>query len=156
METITNSKIYELALAEKQHQETRRDEINKSYTSLFTAVLALAPIIDKFITAPANEKAYVTQIISIPLSVIGVLVSISWARTLKSIYNYIKSYEKFLIEVEKDLSPKFLTYVFNYLNKIDSSISVTKQEMWLPYTFGIAFFINLVRGIYFEVIQYIS
>ncbi len=49
MDNISESKLYELVLAAKQHQEERRGEINKFYISLFTGVLALVPLVEKFV-----------------------------------------------------------------------------------------------------------
>lgn len=42
---LTDSKLYELTLETKNKTETRRDEINKYYTTLFGAILAFFPII---------------------------------------------------------------------------------------------------------------
>ncbi len=153
MDTITRSKMYELILTEKQHQEERRDEINKSYTSLFTGIIALTPLIDKLITAPSDEKAYI-MVLSVPLAIIGTLVSISWLKALKRINNYITSYEKVLIEIEKENPQKFLTKVADYLYKVDSPDSIAKQEMWLPYTFGVAFVLHLAYALYTEIMLY--
>jgi hypothetical protein len=76
------------------------------------------------------------KMLSITLSVIGILVSVSWFRSLKLIYEYIAGYDKFLLKIEKNDQHQFITYMSSYLNKIDSYGSVTKQEMLLPYTFA--------------------
>ena len=47
-EKINNNKLYELVLNCKVETEKNRDEINKYYTSLFTALVSLAPFLDKF------------------------------------------------------------------------------------------------------------
>ena len=49
--TITEEKIYELALDEKKHYETRRDEINQQYISLFAAIIAVTPFINNMVDA---------------------------------------------------------------------------------------------------------
>ncbi|ARD86617.1 hypothetical protein A3306_05565 [Rickettsia bellii] len=55
---ITDTKLYEIAIANKQHVEDRRDEINNYYISLFAALVASMPFIEKITTnvAECNTK----------------------------------------------------------------------------------------------------
>ncbi|ASX28347.1 hypothetical protein BA173_06095 [Rickettsia sp. MEAM1 (Bemisia tabaci)] len=69
---ITDTKLYEIAIANKQHVEDRRDEINNYYISLFAALVASIPFIEKITTNVAEcntnleqkyNKPFITNIV---------------------------------------------------------------------------------------------
>lgn len=46
-EKLTDVKLYELAIERNKNFEERREDINKYYTSLFTAIISIMPFISK-------------------------------------------------------------------------------------------------------------
>ena len=140
---ISDLRIYELALESKHHEETRRDEISKYYTALFTGIVSIMPFMEKFINIK-DKNADVIQnfkvmIIVLSLSFIGMVISGSWMMTLKRIYNYIEGIDKLLIKIEESAGKEFIIFMSNYLYSIDSPNRVTKQTMWLPFIFMMIF-----------------
>lgn len=140
---ISDLKIYELALESKHHEETRRDEINKYYTTLFTGIVSLMPFIEKFMNI-RDKNADIIQnfkvmIIVLALSLIGIVVSSSWMMTLKRIYNYIEGIDKLLVKIEDAAGKEFIIFMSDYLYSISSPNRVTKQTMWLPVMFLMIF-----------------
>jgi hypothetical protein len=144
---LSDSKLYELALNTKNHAEDRRDEINKYYPSLFGAIIAIMPFIDRF-----NQNVdkvighgFSIQIALMLLSTIGMIISLSWVLTLKRTFNYLEAIDKLLIDIEVRNGKSFILYTNKYLEKINSPERVTKQAMIVPYTFIIIFLISLLR-----------
>lgn len=139
--TISDSKLYELALDSKKHAEDKRDEINKYYPSLFTAIIAITPFLTKLNeTADKVVKHFSTPPILIILSLIGLAISISWLLTLKRTLSYLEAVDKFLLGLEKKNNQHFIAYINSYLEQTHSPGRVTKQTMLGPYIF-IALFI---------------
>jgi hypothetical protein len=133
-EEIPDPKLYGIILETKRHEETRRDEINKYYTSLFAALISIMPFIEKLISNEMHHhiQSYTIIIIMICLSVIGITISMSWILTLKRIFNYIEGFDRILIQIEELNHRFFIKIVSSYLNKINSPDRVTKQTMLLP------------------------
>lgn len=144
-EKITDDKLYELVLETKRHEETRRDEISKYYTSLFTGMIAIMPIIEQFTKSSEHSKQTLLLVI---LSIVGACISVSWILSLKRIYNYIEGYDKLLIMLEKRHNQPFIGYILSYLYKVDSPDRVTKQTMGLPWTFLAIFIVILLYNLY--------
>lgn len=153
METkIENSKLYELVLKYKSDMEKNRDEINKYYTSLFSAFLSLMPfLLDKSTPFLLEEKDGNLRYVMIVVSLLGLILSISWKLTLQRIHNYLKGTEELLSIVEKNFEITFITYMSNYLYKTNSPARETKQAMLVPYSFIIIFIIVLVYSSWFFV-----
>jgi hypothetical protein len=144
METdkITDAKLYELILTIKCHEEKQRDEINKYYTSLFTGIVAVMPLIEKFTSIKDTriiESGQPLKFLLLSLSMIGVLVSISWILSLKRIYNYINGFDELLVKLEKKHNQQFITYMNQHMHNVHSPGRVTKQLMLLPTAFLIIF-----------------
>lgn len=141
-------KLYELVLNYKNGIEVRRDEINKYYTSLFTALISLIPFVDKFIGSEDNlTNSYNIRYVSILLSFLGIVLSISWKLVLQRILNYIKGAEQLLCQIEKNFEVGFFSYMFNYLDQIDSPARITKHQMLIPNTFIIIFIVILIYSV---------
>jgi hypothetical protein len=139
-EKLFDSKMYELVLADRQHTEARRDEINKYYTSLFATIVSVVPFVDKIAKSASDaHSAQHTRLSFILLSLIGVILSISWIQTLKRLYYYIEAIEKLLMSLEKEHGQSFTRYISIYLAKSNSPDRVTKQSMWVPYAFTAIF-----------------
>ncbi|GAB4165977.1 MAG: hypothetical protein Tsb006_5470 [Rickettsiaceae bacterium] len=148
-ERMTDDKLYEIILNTKHHEEVRRDEIGKYYTSLFTAMVALMPVIEKFSEmGEANKVGTLVNYLLILLSVIGISISISWVLALKRIYNYIEGFDSLLTKLEQKHNQPFISYMSSFLSKISSPDRVTKQAMWLPYTFFTIFAFTLAYNLY--------
>jgi hypothetical protein len=143
-------KQYEIILNNKNQIESRREEINKYYTSLFTALIALMPYIDKLTAANdcASKGNNGINYMLMLLSFLGIILSISWRLALGHMYYYIKGIEEFLAQIEKKSEIGFITYMFTYLTNTQAPKRVTKQQMLVPNTFMVIFslvFINSLR-----------
>ena len=147
---ISDEKLYELILSQKHYEEERRDEINKYYISLFTGMVAMAPIIEKFVENKAINESLNNQFFRgmlLALAFIGISVSISWILTLKRIYNYLDSFDIVLIRLEEKYNKDFIRYVTRQLSKRHSPDRVTKQSMLIPITFLIIFVCSLLYNL---------
>jgi hypothetical protein len=135
--TLTDGRLYELILTTKSHMEDRRDEINKFYTSMFSAIIAIMP----FLSQLQNKMdLLITNWLSIRLALImlvgiGVIISLSWVLTLIRISNYLEGFDKLLIQIEKRNHKEFISYLHDYLESINSPERITKQTMLIPYSF---------------------
>ena len=148
---LTDAKMYEFVLNSKHHEEERRDEINKNYTALFTAIISIMPFIEKFIhsqngTLSINHP-WTVNLIIICLSIIGITTSLSWIQTLRRIFQYVESFDKVLIKIEDRNNQSFIKYVSDYLYKTNSPSRVTKQTMIVPAIFTIIFIVTLIFNI---------
>lgn len=134
---ITDSKLYEIAIETKKHMEERREDINKYFTSLFTAMVSIMPFIDKI---PLDNYTILSKFHSVHLllgllSVIGCVLSLSWVRTLKRIYHDNVGLDKFLVNMEEKHNKSFINFIHTHLQMVNSPGRVTKQEMIVPYVF---------------------
>lgn len=140
-------KIYDLAVTTKHHTEERRDEINKYYISLFTAILAIMPFINNIIEQGKVYSTDSVKLLLVLMSLSGLTLAISWVLTLKRIYHYIDGLDKFLVSLEEKHKEALFTFVLTYLEQIRSPDKVTKQEMLVPYTFMVIFLLTLAYSI---------
>jgi hypothetical protein len=148
-EKITDSKLYELATEAKKNIEERREDINKYFTSLFTAIISVVPFIDKI---PIKDCTALKQYDSVHillcfLSVIGLSLSFSWILSLKRICHNIVAYDEFMMKMEEKYNKRFIIHTKQYLDKVGSPAMVTKNEMVVPYIFLIIFAMILVYSI---------
>lgn len=137
-EKISDKQLYAWILDSKHHEEKQRDEINKYYISLFTSILAVAPLIERFLSSNNLENINLLSALSV-LSFIGLSISISWLRSLKRMYNYIEAYEYLLIKIEEKHHKEFIRYVSRRLSNINSPDHITKHLMYMPLTFSLVF-----------------
>jgi hypothetical protein len=143
------NKLYEIILSYKSQMETRRDEINKYYTSLFAVIISFMPFIDKMTAASGNAtKDHNISYILILLSFLGLILSRSWRLALSRIHQYIKGTEEILVQVEKNFEIGFITHMFKYLDSTNSPGRVTKQQMLIPDTFMVTFIIIFAYSIF--------
>ncbi len=137
---MESSRLYELILSHKTDIEKSRDEINKYYTSLFAAILSFIPFLDKIHGSiePLNSQGN-RPYVPILLSLLGVMLAVSWKLTLQRIHSYLKGTEELLFKMEKGFEVAFITHMFNYLSKTHAPGRVTKQQLLVPYAFIIIF-----------------
>lgn len=133
---------YELALEMKKHTEANREEINKYYTSLFAAIVSAIPFIDKFAgNGDDKDGGLDSNIVAfiILLSIIGITLTFSWLKTLRRIAQYLEAVDVSIKKIERKQGKSLMNDIAKYLEEIDASSRVTKQEMWVPYTFMAVF-----------------
>jgi len=146
-EKINNSKLYELVLHSKIETEKNRDEINKYYTSLFTALVSLAPFLDKFTSSVNLMEKYNIKYALLLLSSLGLILSFSWELTLKRIHTYLQGMDELLIILEKQSKISFISHMAKYLDKTHAPARVTKHQIIVPYAFFIIFTIIFIYSI---------
>lgn len=146
-EKINNSKLYELVLNCKIETEKNRDEINKYYTSLFTALVLLAPFLDKFTSTVDLVDKYNIRYALLLFSSLGLILSFSWELTLKRIHTYLQGTDELLIILEKQSKISFISHITKYLDKTHAPARVTKYQMIVPYAFFIIFAIIFIYSV---------
>ena len=146
-EKINNSKLYELALNCKIETEKNRDEINKYYTSLFTALVSLAPFLDKFTSTVELIGKYNIRYALLLLSSLGIILSFSWEFTLKRIHTYLQGIDEVLLILEEKSKISFINHMAKYLDKTHAPARVTKYQMIVPYAFFVIFGIIFIYSV---------
>ena len=139
-ELITNDKLYELLIQDKNHKEGRRDQINSYYITLFTAIIGGLPFIEQ-LTKGINsvDKAYIVRISLSILALIALVLSLTWASTLKRILLHLEILDERIQKVEDSYNLSYLTYINQQLTLKNAPGRVTKYQLVLPYTFAIIF-----------------
>jgi hypothetical protein len=129
-------RLYELVLNSKTQIEVHRDEINKYYTSLFAALLTFTPVFDKLSSSfDFISKSYDIKYTLFVVSLLGIVLSISWRLALERIHTSLQGTDKLLIKMEMDLNISFMSYMGHYFDKVHAPKRVTKQQMLVPSTF---------------------
>lgn len=146
-EKINNNKLYELVLNCKVETEKNRDEINKYYTSLFTALVSLAPFLDKFTSSVELVDKYSIRYALLLLSSLGLILSFSWELTLKRIHTYLQGMDELLIILEKQSKISFINHMAKYLDRTHAPARVTKHQIIVPYAFFVIFGIIFVYSV---------
>ena len=146
-EKINNSKLYELVLNCKIETEKNRDEINEYYTSLFTALVSLAPFLDKFTSTVDLVDKYNIRYALLLLSSLGLILSFSWELTLKRIHTYLQGTDELLIILEKQSKISFISHMTKYLDKTHAPARVTKHQIIVPYAFFVIFAIIFIYSV---------
>lgn len=146
-EKINNNKLYELVLNCKVETEKNRDEINKYYTSLFTALVSLAPFLDKFTSSVELVDKYSIRYALLLLSSLGLILSFSWELTLKRIHTYLQGMDELLIILEKQSKISFISHMAKYLDRTHAPARVTKHQIIVPYAFFINFAIIFIYSL---------
>ena len=146
-EKINNNKLYELVLNCKVETEKNRDEINKYYTSLFTALVSLAPFLDKFTSSVELVDKYSIRYALLLLSSLGLILSFSWELTLKRIHTYLQGMDELLIILEKQSKISFISHMAKYLDRTHAPARVTKDQIIVPYAFFVIFGIIFVYSV---------
>lgn len=146
-EKINNNKLYELVLNCKVETEKNRDEINKYYTSLFTALVSLAPFLDKFTSSVELVDKYSIRYALLLLSSLGLILSFSWELSLKRIHTYLQGMDELLIILEKQSKISFISHMAKYLDRTHAPARVTKHQIIVPYAFFVIFGIIFVYSV---------
>ena len=150
-EKLTDVKLYELAIARNTNIEERREDINKYYTSLFTAIISIMPFINKIpLKESGIDKLSEIDLINALLgflSVVALSLSVSWILTLKRICYNLEAIDEFLIDVEKRHEKSFIGFLYNYLAKVKSPGRVTRNQMAVPYVFISIFSLVLIYSL---------
>ena len=144
IEAITQAKLYELAIQHKQHQEDRRDNINSYYISLFSAIVAVMPFINKVNESYTHHEFYIVKLSLLALSLVGFVLSTTWWLNLKRILLYLQAVDKFLITSEKAQDVTFIKYITEQLNEAKAPDRITKTQFVLPSTFMLIFITSLI------------
>lgn len=146
---LPDSKLYQLAISEKQNHEVRRDEINKYYITLFSSIIAIIPFINNFTKDSSFQyQLYVTRTSLIILSLIGVILTITWILSLKRILVHLEILDKIIIELESRHNKLFITIILQELVKKHSPVRITKYQMIIPYVFISAFLAVILCCLY--------
>lgn len=150
-EKLTDVKLYELAIERNKIIEERRDDINKYYTSLFTAIVSVMPFINKIPFKECGiEKLSKFDLIHAMLgflAIIALTLSVSWILTLKRIYHNLEAIDKFLINTEEKHGKSFTRFLHEHLAKVHSPGRVTKNQMTVPSVFIVIFSLVLLYSL---------
>lgn len=154
------TKIYEIAVDIKHNIQHSRDEINKYYTTLFTAIISMIFFFNKVLGGDetgANSQHNDNGSMFMPalMALMGLAPSISWLLSLKRIHIYMEGIDQFLLNLEMNNSANhqingpahqanLFTFMDSYLNQINSPAGVTKQEFLVPYTFIAIFVLTII------------
>jgi len=145
---ISDSKLYELVLNERKHREDRRDDINNYYTSLFAAIIAATPFIEKVTSTIIDKQdSYLVKLSLTALSLIGLILAFTWALSLTHTLAYLKSLEKLIANIEMKYDQPFLTFVSQDLKNNKASSRITVNQMFVPYTFIVIFLSIIVYSV---------
>lgn len=144
-----DEKMYELILSSKHKIEDRRDEINKYYTTLFAAIISLIPFFYNLLCKEkTSEDIYTIRLCLLLLSLVNLMLSISWIKTLTRIHNYVEGVDSLLVKIEEKHNQSFIKYISSYLYNMGSPGRVTKQEMLIPRTFSIIFSLGFAYALF--------
>ncbi|MBA2628879.1 MAG: hypothetical protein H0U78_02450 [Rickettsiaceae bacterium] len=144
IESLPDIKLYELSLQNKQHQEDRRDNINSYYISLFSAIVAVIPFIDKISRKSLeHHKYYLVKCSLVVLCLIGFILATTWLMNLKRILSYLQAADKFLAILERKHNSGFITYIAKELSYENAPDRITKYQLALPYTFMLGFLFSM-------------
>lgn len=145
---VSNSKLYELSLEERKHKEDRRDQINSYYISLFAAIIAISPFIDKIAEGVSElHKGYIIRVSLTVLASIGLILAIAWAANLRRLLAYLQSVDKLILDMESKHSISFITYISQQLHNKHSPDRITKYQIVLPYTFAVIFISTIIYSL---------
>lgn len=151
---VSEDKLYELAIQERKHKEDRRDQINSYYISIFAAIIAISPFLDKISEGTSEvNKGYVIKIALTVLSSIGLILSVAWAANLKRLLTYLQSLDQLILEMERKYSISFITYISQQLYEKKSPDRITRYQIVLPYTFMAIFICTIIYSLGWIVVK---
>jgi hypothetical protein len=141
--------LYTTLLHTKRHEEERRDDINRYYTSLFTGILSVIPLLDRLLPDVAKRamKIHNYKVFVMLLAMIGMGISINWMLTLLRMVHYASGLEALLIEMEPQVGLSFIGYMHTYLAQTHTPRRVTRQSMFIPALFFIIFVLILLYSL---------
>ena len=137
---LDDTELYKIALKDKQHHESRRDEINTYYISLIAAIIAAIPFIDQVReVAPKGYEGCIIKLSLTIIAIIGLILSSTWSLNLKRTLFYIESLDKIIMELEIKYNQHFITRITMNLVEKHAPGRITKYQQALPYTFIVIF-----------------
>lgn len=145
-EPLPREKMYDWVLGLRRHQEVRRDEIQKYYTSLFTGMLSAMPLIHEFFKmrgmtgGTSSLRGFL-----IMLSVAGIVIAVNWILTLMRIYHDLEGMDRMLAHMERGSSYPFINAMRMYRHKVGVPERISKQVMVIPATFLVLFVISFLH-----------
>jgi hypothetical protein len=147
-ESVSNVAMYQQALADKKHQESKRDEINKEYISLFAAIIAITPFIANLANAlPRVSEAYVVRFAVASLSLMGLILSMLWYANIKRIFVYLEIIDTVILKLENACGIEYSSYISKQLRVRESPDRITKYQLIMPKMFIIIFFATMLYAI---------
>lgn len=150
METalISDEKLYEFLLKDKQHKEDRRDSINSYYIILFTGMIGIFPFIkDSIQTTHTPDKEYITILSSTIIELIGLMLSIIWSLSVRRIWYYLEILDERIEQLEKTYNTSYITYIRQQSQVKHSPDRVTKYQLFLPYIFTSIFLSAVIYSV---------
>jgi phosphate uptake regulator len=147
-ESVSSVAMYQQALADKKHQESKRDEINKEYISLFAAIIAITPFIANLANAlPRVSEAYVVRFAVASLSLMGLILSMLWYANIKRIFVYLEIIDSVILKLENACGIEYSSYISKQLRVRESPDRITKYQLIMPKMFIIIFFATMLYAI---------
>lgn len=148
-ELIGDNKLYELLLQDKKHKEDRRDSINSYYIVLLTGVIGILPFMRETIQASnVIDKGIITTLSSSIIEIVGFMLCIIWALSLKSILFYLEILEARIEKLEKAHNISYMTYIKQQSYLKHSPNTVIKYQVLLPYVFVGIFFSTFIYSVF--------
>lgn len=141
---LTDNELYKIAISDKQHHESRRDEINTYYISLLAAIIAAVPFLNQVKdVSPAGYEGYLIRGSLTVIAGIGFILAITWRLNLKRTLFYIESLDQIIMELEIKYNQPFITRIsFDLIGK-HSPGRITKYQLAIPVTF-ICIFLGII------------
>jgi len=137
---LTDNELYKIAISDKQHHEDRRDEINTYYISLLAAIIAAIPFIDKVTEiSPGGYEVYIIRGALTIISLIGLILAVTWELNLKRTLFYIESLDKIIMELEIKYNQPFIARISLHLIEKKAPGRITKYQQVIPSAFIVIF-----------------
>lgn len=144
-EYISDKAMYEQALADKKHQESKRDKVNNEYISLFAAMIAITPFINNLAnTLPKENWVYVVRLASATLALVGLTLSILWYSNIKRILVYLEILDSIILRLESKCGVEYYSYISKQLSLRESPGRITKYQLIMPKMFMIIFLVTIL------------
>lgn len=140
-------KLYEIAVDLKKHAEDRRDDINKFYISVCSALLSVMPFVNQLSQKIDLDIMPAANVMLSVLAIIAIALSVSWTLSLLRYKQYMEALESFMRQIEAKGNARFMLYIDKFLNAQSAPARVTKQVMMVPIIFMLAFMALLVLSL---------
>jgi len=146
---IPDESIYKMGVEFIKHTKDKRDEVNKFFISMFSITLSIMPFLSTITEKINIPFGYAIDIVAIILSTLGIVLSILWILMLKHTMILLHAAEGCLKQIELKNDFSFFNYISEFLERNKCAERVTRQEVYIAYTFFIIFlFILLVSAAY--------
>ncbi len=153
-EFLSETKIYELALASKQHQEDKRDGVNSYYTALFAAIIAVIPFVQQATeNLPASYGSYVLRLSLSGISIIGLFLTIAWIQNLRRTLITLQSLDRIIFDLEEKNHKFFMKKLSDELTEQNAPSRITKYQMTIPYIFIAIFTSTIIYSLMWIIVK---